>query len=108
MRALPRRQPERSERADGDLVGAAVAATGWPQGADHTAALTGGDVDPVAPLRRSRARLPCIAQQAADPAASDPFSNALKKNYLSMRKTTIYAGSNEIQRNIIAKMTLGL
>jgi alkylation response protein AidB-like acyl-CoA dehydrogenase len=24
-----------------------------------------------------------------------------------MRKTTIYAGSNEIQRNIIAKMTLG-
>ncbi len=25
-----------------------------------------------------------------------------------MRKTTIYAGSNEIQRNIIAKMTLGL
>ena len=46
--------------------------------------------------------------QAADPAASDSFSNALKKNYLSMRKTTIYAGSNEIQRNIIAKMTLGL
>ena len=26
----------------------------------------------------------------------------------SMRKTTIYAGSNEIQRNIIAKATLGL
>jgi alkylation response protein AidB-like acyl-CoA dehydrogenase len=25
-----------------------------------------------------------------------------------MRKTTIYAGSNEIQRNIIAKATLGL
>ena len=24
------------------------------------------------------------------------------------RKTSIYAGSNEIQRNIIAKMTLGL
>jgi alkylation response protein AidB-like acyl-CoA dehydrogenase len=49
-----------------------------------------------------------LALQAADPAASDPFSKALKKNYLSMRKTTIYAGSNEIQRNIIAKMTLGL
>ena len=49
-----------------------------------------------------------LALQAADPAASDAFSNALKKNYLSMRKTTIYAGSNEIQRNIIAKMTLGL
>jgi alkylation response protein AidB-like acyl-CoA dehydrogenase len=49
-----------------------------------------------------------LALQAADPAASDAFSRALKKNYLSMRKTTIYAGSNEIQRNIIAKMTLGL
>ncbi len=46
--------------------------------------------------------------QAADPAASDDFSVAVQKKYLSMRKTTIYAGSNEIQRNIIAKMTLGL
>ncbi|HEX9395488.1 MAG TPA: acyl-CoA dehydrogenase family protein [Burkholderiales bacterium] len=46
--------------------------------------------------------------QAADPAASDAFSVAVQKKYLSMRKTTIYAGSNEIQRNIIAKMTLGL
>jgi alkylation response protein AidB-like acyl-CoA dehydrogenase len=46
--------------------------------------------------------------QAADPAASDPFTEGLRKKYLSMRKTTIYAGSNEIQRNIIAKMTLGL
>jgi len=27
---------------------------------------------------------------------------------LNLRKTTIYAGSNEIQRNIIAKATLGL
>ena len=46
--------------------------------------------------------------QAADPAASDEFSVGVQKKYLSMRKTTIYAGSNEIQRNIIAKMTLGL
>jgi alkylation response protein AidB-like acyl-CoA dehydrogenase len=46
--------------------------------------------------------------QAADPAAADPFAEAVRKKYLSMRKTTIYAGSNEIQRNIIAKMTLGL
>jgi alkylation response protein AidB-like acyl-CoA dehydrogenase len=49
-----------------------------------------------------------LMMQASDPAASDPFSEALRKKYLSMRKTTIYAGSNEIQRNIIAKMTLGL
>jgi alkylation response protein AidB-like acyl-CoA dehydrogenase len=46
--------------------------------------------------------------QAADPAASDTFSEAVRTKYLSMRKTTIYAGSNEIQRNIIAKVTLGL
>jgi alkylation response protein AidB-like acyl-CoA dehydrogenase len=49
-----------------------------------------------------------LMMQAADPAANDEFSDAIKKRYLSMRKTTIYAGSNEIQRNIIAKMTLGL
>ncbi|HET7365679.1 MAG TPA: acyl-CoA dehydrogenase family protein [Burkholderiales bacterium] len=46
--------------------------------------------------------------EASDPAASDPLSVAVRKRYLSMRKTTIYAGSNEIQRNIIAKATLGL
>jgi alkylation response protein AidB-like acyl-CoA dehydrogenase len=49
-----------------------------------------------------------LMMQASDPAASDEFSKALRRRYLSMRKTTIYAGSNEIQRNIIAKMTLGL
>jgi alkylation response protein AidB-like acyl-CoA dehydrogenase len=33
---------------------------------------------------------------------------ALAPRYANYRKTSIYAGSNEIQRNIIAKMTLGL
>ena len=33
---------------------------------------------------------------------------ALAPRYCNMRKTTIYAGSNEIQRNIIAKHALGL
>ncbi len=33
---------------------------------------------------------------------------ALGPRYCNFRKTSIYAGSNEIQRNIIAKMTLGL
>jgi alkylation response protein AidB-like acyl-CoA dehydrogenase len=47
-----------------------------------------------------------LAVQAADPAAQE--TQALERRYLDMRKTTIYAGSNEIQRNIIAKMTLGL
>ena len=29
-------------------------------------------------------------------------------HYFNMRKTSIYGGSNEIQRNIIAKAVLGL
>ncbi|HKI63535.1 MAG TPA: acyl-CoA dehydrogenase family protein, partial [Burkholderiales bacterium] len=38
----------------------------------------------------------------------DAFTASLAPRYCNMRKTTIYAGSNEIQRNIISKMTLGL
>jgi len=38
----------------------------------------------------------------------DEFTARLAPRYCNFRKTTIYAGSNEIQRNIIAKMTLGL
>jgi alkylation response protein AidB-like acyl-CoA dehydrogenase len=38
----------------------------------------------------------------------DQFAAALTPRYCNYRKTTIYAGSNEIQRNIIAKMSLGL
>jgi len=43
-------------------------------------------------------------------AASDPddVTDALARRYCNYRKTTIYAGSNEIQRNIIAKQVLGL
>ncbi len=33
---------------------------------------------------------------------------APRRTYFNMRKTTIYGGSNEIQRGIIAKMVLGL
>jgi alkylation response protein AidB-like acyl-CoA dehydrogenase len=36
------------------------------------------------------------------------FVAALAPRYCNMRKTTIYAGSNEIQRNIVAKHALGL
>ena len=38
----------------------------------------------------------------------DAFTATLAPRYCNLRKATIYAGSNEIQRNIIAKMTLGL
>ena len=38
----------------------------------------------------------------------DHFTAAPRPALLQLRKATIYAGSNEIQRNIIAKATLGL
>ena len=38
----------------------------------------------------------------------DHFTARLAARYCNIRKATIYAGSNEIQRNIIAKLTLGL
>jgi alkylation response protein AidB-like acyl-CoA dehydrogenase len=38
----------------------------------------------------------------------DAFTASLAPRYCNFRKTSIYAGSNEIQRNIIAKMALGL
>ena len=46
--------------------------------------------------------------QAEDPANAAGIAGSLGPRYCNMRKTTIYAGSNEIQRNIIAKMSLGL
>ncbi len=36
------------------------------------------------------------------------YAHRAAPNYFNTRKTTIYGGSNEIQRNIIAKMVLGL
>jgi alkylation response protein AidB-like acyl-CoA dehydrogenase len=38
----------------------------------------------------------------------DELTAALAPRYFNFRKTSIYAGSNEIQRNIFAKMALGL
>jgi alkylation response protein AidB-like acyl-CoA dehydrogenase len=45
---------------------------------------------------------------AVDGGTVDPLTARLAPRYFNYRKTSIYAGSNEIQRNIIAKMTLGL
>jgi len=41
-------------------------------------------------------------------AGFDAFTAGLAPRYCNFRKASIYAGSNEIQRNIISKMTLGL
>jgi alkylation response protein AidB-like acyl-CoA dehydrogenase len=49
-------------------------------------------------------RLTELMMVAAGPAGDKGFAD----RYANFRKTSIYAGSNEIQRNIIAKMSLGL
>ncbi len=59
-----------------------------------------------------------LLMQAAGPLAQpfrpiddegfDDFTASIAPRYFNFRKTSIYAGSNEIQRNIIAKAALGL
>ena len=46
--------------------------------------------------------------KAVDNGSIDFYTSRLAPRYFNYRKASIYAGSNEIQRNIIAKMTLGL
>jgi alkylation response protein AidB-like acyl-CoA dehydrogenase len=46
--------------------------------------------------------------RAVDEGAVDAYDARMSPRYYNYRKASIYAGSNEIQRNIIAKMTLGL
>src|SRR5436853_5027609 len=49
-----------------------------------------------------------LMMQATGQAGSDELEAALGRRYLSMRKTTIYAGSNEIQRNITSQLPPGI
>ena len=46
--------------------------------------------------------------KALSTGAVDPYNAWLAPRYANYRKASIYAGSNEIQRNILAKATLGL
>ncbi len=46
--------------------------------------------------------------QELDEGSVHPLASRLAPRYFNYRKASIYAGSNEIQRNIIAKTTLGL
>jgi len=70
------------------------------KGTEIQQALTELLVEVMGPLTQ-----PLRALEAAD---FDVSTAALLPRYFNYRKTTIYAGSNEIQRNIIAKATLGL
>lgn len=44
----------------------------------------------------------------AEEAPESLFAHAMGAGYLDMRKTTIYGGSTEVQKNIIARMLIGL
>ncbi|MEW6299274.1 MAG: acyl-CoA dehydrogenase family protein, partial [Thermodesulfobacteriota bacterium] len=70
------------------------------KGTEIQQALTELMVQAVGPLAQ-----PLSPLGAAD---FDWVTARLMPRYCNYRKTTIYAGSNEIQRNIIAKMSLGL
>lgn len=50
------------------------------------------------------------AREEGDPmsVAGPDYAAPLAATYFNLRKTSIYGGSNEIQRNIIAQMILGL
>jgi alkylation response protein AidB-like acyl-CoA dehydrogenase len=49
-----------------------------------------------------------VLPHAGGPVVGPPFAAIAAIHYLNDRAGTIYAGSNEIQRNVIAKLGLGL
>ena len=84
--------------------------SGQPPGADVSMLkIRGTEVQQMITELMMQAAGP-LAQQfkAVDVGAIDHFTSRLAPRYFNYRKASIYAGSNEIQRNIIAKMTLGL
>jgi alkylation response protein AidB-like acyl-CoA dehydrogenase len=51
---------------------------------------------------------PFVSRQGANFGPGDGHAAGVAQDYFNGRKTSIYGGSNEIQRNIIAKVVLGL
>jgi alkylation response protein AidB-like acyl-CoA dehydrogenase len=84
--------------------------TGQPPGADVSMLkIRGTEVQQMITELMMQAVGPMAQPFAAvDHGAIDHFTSRLSPRYFNYRKASIYAGSNEIQRNIIAKMTLGL
>ena len=84
--------------------------TGQPPGADVSMLkIRGTEVQQAITELMMQAVGPRTAPfKAVDAGSIDFFTSRLAPRYFNYRKASIYAGSNEIQRNIIAKMTLGL
>ena len=49
-----------------------------------------------------------IAEDETQDAISHEFGDMARKEYMYGRAATVYGGSNEVQRNVIAKAVLGL
>lgn len=84
--------------------------TGQPPGADVSMLkIRGTEVQQMITELMMQAVGP-MAQpfEAVADGAIDHYTSRLSPRYFNFRKASIYAGSNEIQRNIIAKSTLGL
>jgi hypothetical protein len=88
----------------------AMRRTGQPPGADVSMLKIRGTEVQQAITELAMQAVGPMAQpfKAVDNGAIDHFTSRLAPRYFNFRKASIYAGSNEIQRNIIAKMTLGL
>jgi len=53
-------------------------------------------------------RIEALEDGFQGPAVGPDYAAPLAATYCNMRKASIYGGSNEIQKNIIAQMILGL
>ncbi len=84
--------------------------SGQPPGADVSMLkIRGTEIQQMITELMMQAAGPCAQPFAAVAGgAVDVYTSRLSPRYFNFRKASIYAGSNEIQKNIIAKMTLGL
>jgi alkylation response protein AidB-like acyl-CoA dehydrogenase len=48
------------------------------------------------------------APQPTDALPESPYTTGVTASYLNLRKLSIYGGSNEIQRNIVSQIAIGL
>ena len=60
------------------------------------------------PLRAARSIPQPTTTAANEPPIGPDYAAPLAPHYFNWRKISIYGGSNEIQKNIIAKAILGL
>lgn len=81
---------------------------GKPNPASSVLKLRGSQLQQVATELLVEVAGPDALPAGSDEIASPPWAQSSASHYLNYRKTSIYGGSNEIQRNIIASTILGL